>query len=184
METSPRTLTVEEAAKLTGLTKTALKRRIDRGTLPAVVRGGRRRIPVSELYRRGLATPSPPADDSSGAATPSTPVSVPPGSKDGTGPSAASSGAAGWAELLNRLERQAIELAALQGLPAQIEVEQRSREQIEAVLHETRAELSAARTRIAELEASTAASASTPPALARRWWAPWRRPSEASPASS
>src|ERR1041385_8916161 len=104
MDTPPRTLTVEEAAQLTGLTKTALKRRIDRGTLPAVVRGGRRRIPVSELYRRGLATPSAapatPLADQSGVATPSVPFSAPPVSKTGAGTSGAGAEAAGWAELL------------------------------------------------------------------------------------
>jgi excisionase family DNA binding protein len=50
----PTTVTIAEAAALTGLSKTALRRRIERGSLPAVVRGGVRRIPVSELERRGL----------------------------------------------------------------------------------------------------------------------------------
>src|SRR4051794_13601800 len=45
---------VSEAAELTGLTPKALRRRLERGTLQAVKRGGRRMIPISELERHDL----------------------------------------------------------------------------------------------------------------------------------
>ena len=54
MEAPPRTLTIKETAEATGLTIKAVRSRIERGTLPAVVRDGLRRIPYSELVRAGL----------------------------------------------------------------------------------------------------------------------------------
>lgn len=47
-------LTVSEAAKRTGLSKTAIRRRIQRGTLRAVQRAGEWRIAEVELRLRGL----------------------------------------------------------------------------------------------------------------------------------
>jgi hypothetical protein len=58
-------------------------------------------------------------------------------------------------------------------------VERQARELAEERATRADDELAAARARIAELEASTAARV----APRRPWWAPWRRPSEASPAS-
>ena len=49
-----RTYTIAEAAELTGLTRKALARRVERGSLQSLVRGGRRMIPHAELVRAGL----------------------------------------------------------------------------------------------------------------------------------
>jgi excisionase family DNA binding protein len=51
------TLTVDEAAALCGVTRQTISRRIDRGTLQAVRRDGRRYIPRAELVRVGLLRP-------------------------------------------------------------------------------------------------------------------------------
>jgi succinoglycan biosynthesis transport protein ExoP len=48
------TVTVSEAAALTGLSKAAVRQRIQRGSLASAVRDGQRLIPVSELERQGL----------------------------------------------------------------------------------------------------------------------------------
>jgi excisionase family DNA binding protein len=47
-------LTVDGVATLTGLSPTAVRRRIDRGSIPAVREGGKVRVPLGELYRTGL----------------------------------------------------------------------------------------------------------------------------------
>jgi excisionase family DNA binding protein len=141
-----RTVTLAEAAELTGLTRKALQRRIDRGSLRSVLSGGRRRIPVSELHRANLA----PA-----AADPDSPPEGLLGVATGEGRPAAP-GRVGDGlevrELLDRLERQAAELGELRALTrgggpleAQVEAERRGREAAEAALHEARA-------RIRELE--------------------------------
>jgi excisionase family DNA binding protein len=49
-----RTYTISEAAELTGLTRKAIARRVERGSIRSLVRNGRRRIPHSELLRAGL----------------------------------------------------------------------------------------------------------------------------------
>ena len=49
-----RTYTITEAADLTGMSRKAISRRVERGSLRSVVRNGRRRIPRSELVRAGL----------------------------------------------------------------------------------------------------------------------------------
>jgi excisionase family DNA binding protein len=49
-----RTYTITEAAEVTGLSRKAIARRVERGSLRSVVRNGRRRIPRSELVRSGL----------------------------------------------------------------------------------------------------------------------------------
>jgi excisionase family DNA binding protein len=51
---SKRTLTINEAAELTGLSRKAIARRIERGSLRSLVRAGRRLIPRAELVRAGL----------------------------------------------------------------------------------------------------------------------------------
>ena len=49
-----RNLTISEAAELTGLTRKAMARRVERGSVRSVLRAGRRLIPRSELVRVGL----------------------------------------------------------------------------------------------------------------------------------
>src|SRR4051794_31624736 len=49
-----RTVTIAEAAKLTGLSKEAIRSRIERGSLRASGRGGLRRVPLDELAELGL----------------------------------------------------------------------------------------------------------------------------------
>jgi len=49
-----RTLTIREASDATGLSVRAIRSRVDRGTLPAVLHAGLRRIPYSELLRLDL----------------------------------------------------------------------------------------------------------------------------------
>lgn len=49
-----RTYSITEAAELTGLSRKAIARRVERGSLRSLVRNGRRRIPQSELSRAGL----------------------------------------------------------------------------------------------------------------------------------
>jgi excisionase family DNA binding protein len=52
-----RTLTISEAAELTGLSRKAIARRVERGSLQSLVRAGRRLIPRAELVRAGLIPP-------------------------------------------------------------------------------------------------------------------------------
>lgn len=55
-------MSIRDAARASGLSPKALRRRIERGTLRSVLVGGRRRIPVDDLVRRGLmAGPDDPA---------------------------------------------------------------------------------------------------------------------------
>jgi hypothetical protein len=54
-------MSIRDAARASGLSPKALRRRIERGTLRSVLVGGRRRIPVDDLVRRGLV---PDASDS------------------------------------------------------------------------------------------------------------------------
>lgn len=52
--TTPRTLTLSDAAVVCGTTKKALERRAERGTLEVARRGGVRVVEVPELIRVGL----------------------------------------------------------------------------------------------------------------------------------
>ncbi len=52
--TTPRTLTLSDAAEVCGTTKKALERRAERGTLQVSRRGGVRVVEVPELIRVGL----------------------------------------------------------------------------------------------------------------------------------
>ncbi len=97
------TLTIAEAAEATGLTKKAIRNRVDRGQLRAVLRDGIRRIPRSELDCAGL------SEAGDGAAIRQEAAS-------GQAPEAS-----GWTELLGRLERQAGELAVLRQLTLEAE---------------------------------------------------------------
>ncbi|MDQ3850073.1 MAG: helix-turn-helix domain-containing protein, partial [Actinomycetota bacterium] len=61
----PVSLTIRDASRATGLSIKALRRRVERGTLPAQVVDGVRRVPVSALLGAGLlvtrAAPQPTA---------------------------------------------------------------------------------------------------------------------------
>jgi hypothetical protein len=59
-----QTVTIARAAELSGLTRKALQRRVERGELPATVESGRRRIPLAALYRAGLIEGEPPGEGS------------------------------------------------------------------------------------------------------------------------
>ncbi len=47
-------VSIKRAAEMTALTQKAIRSRVDRGSLRAVLSDGQRRIPVSELHRAGL----------------------------------------------------------------------------------------------------------------------------------
>jgi len=140
------TLTIAEAADATGLTKKAIRNRVDRGQLRAVLRDGVRRIPRSELDRTRL------SEAGGGAA-------IRQEAAPGQGQEAS-----GWSELLERLERQAGELAELRTLTREAESLRDERLQLQAALHERRA-------KVTELEAQLAERPQ------RRWWR--RRPAAA-----
>ncbi len=115
-----RTYTITEAADLTGLSRKAIARRVERGSLRSVVRNGRRRIPRSELVRNGLLEDTerrPPAGG------PSAPLLPRPGA--GTDLEAAGTNedmlAALFREVLDRFERQSQEIAQFRALTVQAE---------------------------------------------------------------
>jgi hypothetical protein len=54
-----RTVSISEAAALTGKSRTAIASRVDRGSLPSVLQGSRRRIPLAALYGAGLISMRP-----------------------------------------------------------------------------------------------------------------------------
>lgn len=97
MSAGDETVTIAEAAELTGVSKTVLRGRIQRGTLKAVKRGELRRIPVAELRRVGLLA--------SDAVVPgeSTPLTTD--------------------ELVDRIERQARRIGQLEAETARLERE-------------------------------------------------------------
>jgi excisionase family DNA binding protein len=76
---------VAQASELTGLSKKAIRRRLERGTLNSIKVGGRRMIPVSELLQHGLldtsgAAEAPPAAQSAAPAprtVPTSPIAAP-----------------------------------------------------------------------------------------------------------
>ena len=115
-----RTYTITEAADLTGMSRKAISRRVERGSLRSVVRNGRRRIPRSELVRNGLLEDTekrPPADG------PSSPLLPRPGA--GTDLEATGSNedmlATLFREVLDRFERQSQEIAQYRALTVQAE---------------------------------------------------------------
>lgn len=160
-------LTIAEAAEVTGLTKKALRNRVDRGQVRSVLRDGMRHIPRSELERAGLMGQR---DEAAAEATEA--------GKIGIERQGASSLEAVIDSLHDRLEQQAAELGRLRLLTEQadslkaaaLETERRAREALEAEYHAARAqagafeaELRDARARIADLE-----SAARP--APKRWW--------------
>lgn len=125
------TFTIAEAAAATGLTKKAMRNRVDRGQLRAVLRDGVRRIPRSELDRLGLL----------GAGSEAAERQVP-----HEAASAEAVRSEVIRELLDRVERQSAEITTLRALTAEAESLKNEREVLEAQLFEARA-------RVLELEA-------------------------------
>lgn len=140
------TLTITEAAEATGLSKKALRNRVDRGQIRAVLRDGVRRIPRSELDRVGLSVELP-HEAEGGAITPQSVAESRP------------TEAAAWKEALERLERQAAELAELRLITRQAENLREERERLEAIVHQERAERQTAEARLLELEQAQEAAA-------------------------
>jgi excisionase family DNA binding protein len=124
---TPLALTVEEAATHLGITPKAVRRRIERGTLLAVMaHDGRRRIPAAAL--NGAVAGS--AEPRSGS-MPRSPGAAAPVEQDGI------------AILVSRIEALAAENGQLRALT---QIAESSRDTLERELHETRA-------RVLELEA-------------------------------
>lgn len=115
-----RTYTITEAADLTGLSRKAIARRVERGSLRSVVRNGRRRIPRSELARAGLLEEGEGRPLESDPAAPFLP-------RPATGGALAETGgtedmlAALFREVLDRFERQSQEIAQYRALTVQAE---------------------------------------------------------------
>lgn len=115
-----KTYTVSEAADLTGLSRKALARRIERGSLRCVVRDGRRRIPLAELVRAGLVEDEEQVGEEfdprfllPGEVRPHADLPVPYDANQTL--------AAVIRELFDRFERQAAELANFRALTVQAE---------------------------------------------------------------
>ncbi len=125
---SERTLTVEETAARLGVTPKAVRRRIERGTLPAILgRDGRRRVPAAALDPGAMGSKQGPREPRSGQ-LPRDPGA--PGQLDA-------------ASVLARLEQLAAENGRLRALT---EVAESSRAGLEDEVHQLRA-------RVRELEA-------------------------------
>lgn len=135
------TLTIAEAAEATGLTKKAIRNRVDRGQLRAVMRDGVRRIPRSEIDRSGLAMRASETSDGSAVR------------QEAASGQLAEAG--GWAQLLTRLERQAGELAELRQLTREAASLQADRERLETAFHRERAEKQAAEQRVEQLASAS-----------------------------
>src|SRR5262245_11994383 len=115
-----RTYTITEAAELTGLSRKAIARRVERGSLRSVVRNGRRRIPRSELMRAGLVPEGEARPREGDPAAPFLP-------RPATGAELAETGtsedmlATLFREVLDRFERQSQEIAQYRALTVQAE---------------------------------------------------------------
>lgn len=115
-----RTYTISEAAELTGVSRKAIARRVERGSLRSVVRNGRRRIPRSELVRAGL------LEEGTGSSPRSSPSS-PPLPRPSSGGELAEIDrpedmlSALFREVLDRFERQSQEIAQYRALTVQAE---------------------------------------------------------------
>jgi excisionase family DNA binding protein len=151
-----RTYTISEAAELTGLSRKAISRRIERGSLRSLVRNGRRRIPRSELVRAGLLL-----EDAEGAPELDPralllPRPAPAADLEETG-RAEELLVALVRELLDRVERQASEVAQMRALTVQAESLRLTNE------------LTDLRVRMAELERERPSTAPPPhPEFSRR----------------
>jgi excisionase family DNA binding protein len=115
-----RTYTITEAADLTGLSRKAIARRVERGSLRSVVRNGRRRIPRSELTRAGLLAEGESRPREGDPAAPFLP-------RPAAGAELAETGttedmlATLFREVLDRFERQSQEIAQYRALTVQAE---------------------------------------------------------------
>jgi excisionase family DNA binding protein len=115
-----RTYTITEAAELTGLSRKAIARRVERGSLRSVVRNGRRRIPRSELARTGLLEEGETRPRESDPGAPFLP-------RPATGGALAETGTTEdmlqtlFREVLDRFERQSQEIAQYRALTVQAE---------------------------------------------------------------
>lgn len=115
-----RTYTISEAAELTGVSRKAIARRVERGSLRSVVRNGRRRIPRSELVRAGLLEEGRQRAPRGGPESPPLPHPGPGGElaeveRPGEMLSAL------FREVLDRFERQSQEIAQYRALTVQAE---------------------------------------------------------------
>jgi excisionase family DNA binding protein len=136
-----RTYTIAEAADLVGVSRKALARRVERGSLQSVKRNGRRLIPRSELVRAGLL---PEEGDERGVNVDVTGLPAPIATTQGESETAL----VGLVrELLERLERQANELAQFRALTVQAESLRAGRE-----VDELRARLASLENRSREAE--------------------------------
>jgi excisionase family DNA binding protein len=115
-----RTYTISEAAELAGVSRKAIARRVERGSLRSVVRNGRRRIPRSELVRAGLLEDGAQRAPGSGPASPPLP-------RPGRGGELAEVErpedmlSSLFREVLDRFERQSQEIAQYRALTVQAE---------------------------------------------------------------
>jgi excisionase family DNA binding protein len=115
-----RTYTITEAAELTGVSRKAIARRVERGSLRSVVRNGRRRIPRSELARAGLLEAGSQRAPRNGPASPPLP-------HPGAGGELAEVErpedmlTSLFREVLDRFERQSQEIAQYRALTVQAE---------------------------------------------------------------
>jgi excisionase family DNA binding protein len=115
-----RTYTITEAAEVAGVSRKAIARRVERGSLRSVVRNGRRRIPRSELVRAGLLDEGgqqPRFDD---PAAPFLPRPAADGALAETG-TTEDMLASLFREVLDRFERQSQEIAQYRALTVQAE---------------------------------------------------------------
>ena len=115
-----RTYTITEAADVTGMSRKAIARRVERGSLRSVVRNGRRRIPRSELVRAGLLAEGARQAPDDGPAAPLLPHPAPGGELAETG-TTQDMLAALFREVLDRFERQSQEIAQYRALTVQAE---------------------------------------------------------------
>jgi excisionase family DNA binding protein len=143
-----RTFTISEVAEITGVSRKAIARRVERGSLRSVVRNGRRRIPRSELVRAGLLEEGDEGTPNLDPGSPLVPLPSPGGLELAGGPQDVL--AALVRELLDRLERQSAEVAQLRALTVEAESLRRS------------SELADLRVRIAELEQERPQTANSP----------------------
>jgi excisionase family DNA binding protein len=120
-----RNLTITEAAELTGLSRKAIARRVERGSVRSVLHSGRRLIPRSELARVGLL----PSEGNDGGAEMLTDVAL----AESVALSQKDIGEQSLLEvlvreLIDRVQRQAGELAHYRTLTAEAETSRLQRE--------------------------------------------------------
>jgi hypothetical protein len=129
--------TLAEAAELTGLTPRALARRIERGTLPATLKNGRRRVTLGALAEAGLIDPNT--------------LERPPWSREGLDPAELAR------QVIDTLTRQAIDLHELRHTIASVaDASDRGHAEQAAALEAARQERDELRRKIAQMDADRA----------------------------